>query len=139
MRIEGGNAPDMYSTTPSIKPFAQTVWGLHGLQLRRLLNDANGVQAYIEQRLRYGLDLATEDELLNGDGSEGDIRGLLLPDNHTAFVGTGLGKITPPDYLRRAKTPPGRAFAIRARSSSFRSTPRRSSWRVTTKAASSLR
>lgn len=164
-------------TTPSITPFAQTVPGIQGPQVRRLtvesmipstpvntgavqwlretaftnnaaaqkkqldtkaesdikfenksatiatiahfvtaskqvLDDQNGLQAYIEQRLRYGLDLATEDQLLNGDGAEGDIGGLLLAGNHTAFVGTGLGKTTPLDYLRRAKTQLQKAFFI---------------------------
>ncbi|SAK98090.1 Phage capsid family protein [Caballeronia pedi] len=79
---------------------------------KQVLDDQNGLQAYIEQRLRYGLDLATENQLLNGDGAEGDIGGLLLPGNHTAFVGTGLGKTTPLDYLRRAKTQLQKAFFI---------------------------
>ncbi|WP_175939909.1 phage major capsid protein [Caballeronia sp. BCC1704] len=79
---------------------------------KQVLDDQNGLQAYIEQRLLYGLDLATEDQLLNGDGAEGDIGGLLLPDNHTAFNATGLGKTTPLDYLRRAKTQLQKAFFI---------------------------
>jgi len=79
---------------------------------KQVLDDQNGLQAYIEQRLRFGLDLATEDQLLNGDGAEGDIGGLLLAGNHTAFDGTGLGKTTQLDYLRRAKTQLQKAFFI---------------------------
>lgn len=79
---------------------------------KQVLDDQNGLQAYIEQRLRYGLDLAVEDQLLNGDGSEGDIGGILLAANHTAFVSTGLGKTTQLDYLRRARTQLQRGFFI---------------------------
>ncbi|WP_366520213.1 phage major capsid protein [Robbsia andropogonis] len=79
---------------------------------KQVLDDQQGLQAYIEQRLRYGLDLATEDKLLNGDGSEGDIGGLMLAANHTAFVSAGLGKTTQLDYLRRAKTQLQKSFFI---------------------------
>lgn len=58
------------------------------------------------------MDLATEDKLLNGDGSEGDIGGLMLAANHTAFVSAGLGKTTQLDYLRRAKTQLQKSFFI---------------------------
>ncbi|MCY0389138.1 phage major capsid protein [Robbsia sp. Bb-Pol-6] len=79
---------------------------------KQVLDDQNGLQAYIEQRLRYGLDLAVEDQLLNGDGDEGDIGGILLAGNHTAFVSAGLGKSTPLDYLRRAVTQLQQGFFI---------------------------
>lgn len=52
---------------------------------RQILSDAPMLQGYIDGRLRYGLMLKEEDELLNGDGGAGTLQGLV--NQATAFTG----------------------------------------------------
>lgn len=68
---------------------------------RQVLADAPMLQDYINTRLRYGLKLEEEDELLNGDGTGGQLNGLRKSGNFTAYNqgATGDTKI---DTLRRA-------------------------------------
>ncbi len=51
---------------------------------RQVLSDAKMLQGYIDGRLRYGLQLAEEAALLNGDGTAGTLNGLM--NNATAFA-----------------------------------------------------
>lgn len=51
---------------------------------RQVLADAPMLQGYIDGRLRYGLALAEEAALLNGDGTAGTLNGLM--NNATAFT-----------------------------------------------------
>lgn len=51
---------------------------------RQVLSDAPMLQGYVDGRLRYGLMLEEEDELLNGDGTAGQLNGLL--NQATAFA-----------------------------------------------------
>jgi len=44
---------------------------------RQILDDAAGLQSYIDARLRYGLSLAEEAQLLRGDGTNGNLEGLV--------------------------------------------------------------
>lgn len=52
---------------------------------RQILSDAPMLQGYVDGRLRYGLMLKEEDELLNGNGLQGDLYGLM--SHATAFTG----------------------------------------------------
>lgn len=68
---------------------------------RTILDDAPGLQSYIDARARYGLKLNEEDELLNGDGTGAHIKGL-IPSATTfnaAFVPTAQTRI---DTIRLA-------------------------------------
>ena len=44
---------------------------------KQLLDDVNGLRAYLDGRMRYGLKLVEEQELLNGPGTNGHLNGLL--------------------------------------------------------------
>jgi HK97 family phage major capsid protein len=70
---------------------------------RQVLDDAPQLQSYVNGRLTYGLKLVEEDQLLNGDGTSGNISGLLDSGNFTAYNRTTSGD-TPIDVLRRAIT-----------------------------------
>lgn len=50
---------------------------------RQILDDAPGLQSYIDARARYGLRLSEENELLNGDGTGSHLKGLI--PSATAF------------------------------------------------------
>lgn len=51
---------------------------------KQILDDAAQLMSLIDQRLRYGLMLAEEDQLLNGDGNGVNLSGLI--DNSTAYA-----------------------------------------------------
>jgi len=66
---------------------------------RQVLSDAPMLQGYVDGRLRYGLMLKEEDEILNGNGLQGDLYGLV--SNATAFTG-GATNQTALDTLLKA-------------------------------------
>ena len=66
---------------------------------RQVLSDAPMLQGYVDNRLRYGLMLKEEDELLNGNGLQGDLYGLV--SKATAFNG-GATNQTVLDTLLKA-------------------------------------
>jgi len=66
---------------------------------RQVLSDAPMLQGYIDGRLSYGLKLEEEDELLNGDGTAGQLTGLV--SSATAFTG-GATNQTALDPLLKA-------------------------------------
>ncbi len=68
---------------------------------RQVLDDAPMLESYINQRLIYGLALEEEDELLNGDGSAGQLNGLF---NQAIAYNRGQPGDTPIDTLLRAQT-----------------------------------
>jgi HK97 family phage major capsid protein len=68
-----------------------------------VLDDAPQLQSYVNGRLMYGLKLVEEDQLLNGDGTSGNISGILKAGNFTAYNRAVVGD-TPIDALRRAIT-----------------------------------
>jgi HK97 family phage major capsid protein len=70
---------------------------------RQVLDDAPQLQSYVNGRLMYGLKLEEEDQLLNGDGTSGNISGLLDAGNFVAYNRTTAGD-TKIDVLRRSIT-----------------------------------
>lgn len=68
---------------------------------RQILADASGLQSYIDGRLRYGLKLKEEDEMLNGANTNGDLNG--INNQATAFTG-GVTNQTAIDTLLKAFT-----------------------------------
>lgn len=67
---------------------------------RQVLDDAPMLASYISGRLMYGLALEEDDEILNGDGSVGQLNGLM--NQATGFNRSQAG--TELDWLRRAIT-----------------------------------
>ena len=70
------------------------------LASRQVLDDAPMLASYINGRLQYGLALEEEDEILNGDGTVGQLNGLM--NQATAYNRATTG--TKLDWLRRAIT-----------------------------------
>lgn len=54
----------------------------------QVLSDAPMLQGYIDNRLRYGVELRIDNQLLNGDGTGQNISGMLDTGNFTAFTPT---------------------------------------------------
>lgn len=91
----------------------ETVAHLAKLTLQALA-DAPRLAAEVESEMRFGLALAEEAEILNGDGTTGHLSGLM--DNATAYalpVGMdGSNVLTPIDRLRVAMLQIHLAFAV---------------------------
>ena len=66
---------------------------------RQILSDAPMLQGYVDGRLRYGVALKEETDLLNGDGGAGTLNGLV--NQATAFTG-GVTNQTALDTLLKA-------------------------------------
>jgi HK97 family phage major capsid protein len=59
----------------------------HWLKLsKQVMDDAPALASYVDTRLRYGVDLRIDQQLLNGNGSGQNIGGLTKAGNHTAFT-----------------------------------------------------
>ena len=69
---------------------------------RQILSDAPSLQSFVDNRLRYGLKYKEEDQILFGDGTNGNLLGLV--PQATAFDSAGLSKSgdTKIDQLRRS-------------------------------------
>lgn len=70
---------------------------------KQVLADAPMLQSYIDGRLSYGLKLEEEDQLLNGNGTNGNLSGLLKSGNYTAY-NRGATADTKIDTIRKAFT-----------------------------------
>jgi HK97 family phage major capsid protein len=70
---------------------------------RQVLDDSPQLESYVNSRLLYGMKLEEEDQLLNGNGTSGNISGLLNSGNFTAYNRAVTGD-TKLDTLRRAVT-----------------------------------
>lgn len=55
---------------------------------KQVLDDASALESYIDNRLRYGVELRYDNQLLNGNGTGQNISGITNTGNHTAFTPT---------------------------------------------------
>ena len=71
---------------------------------RQLADDAPALQAFINARMIYGVNLAAEDQLLTGDGTSSNLSGIMAAGNYTAqsfnLAGIGGAGSTMLDLLR---------------------------------------
>lgn len=74
----------------------------HWLKLsKQVLEDAPALASYVDRRLRYGVQLRAETQIVNGNGTAPNISGLLDSGNFTAFTPqTGENGL---DSMNRAK------------------------------------
>lgn len=70
---------------------------------RQVLDDSAQLESYVNGRLVYGLKLEEEDQLLNGNGTSGNLGGILKSGNFTAYNRAVTGD-TKLDTIRRALT-----------------------------------
>lgn len=55
---------------------------------KQVLDDAPMLQSYIDRRMRYGVELRIETQVINGDGTSPNISGFLDTGNHTVLTAT---------------------------------------------------
>jgi HK97 family phage major capsid protein len=67
---------------------------------KQILEDAPALASYIDTRMRYGVELRKENQMISGDGTGQNISGMLDSGNYTAFTPT-VGE-TALDSINRA-------------------------------------
>lgn len=73
------------------------------LASKQILDDAPGLQSFIDGRMRYGLDYVEELQLLKGTGTNGNLEGLItVASDYNASLVPGFTGATPIDTLRLA-------------------------------------
>jgi HK97 family phage major capsid protein len=74
----------------------------HWIKLtKQVMDDAPMLASYVDTRMRYGVELRLDSQLLNGDGITPNISGMMAAGNHTAFTPTGADPIV---SIRQAMT-----------------------------------
>ena len=82
---EGATKPEATLTFELASAPVKTI--AHWLKLsKQVMDDAPALASYVDTRLRYGVDLRIDQQLLNGNGSGQNIGGLAKAGNHTAFT-----------------------------------------------------
>ncbi len=96
---EGATKPESVLTFELYTANVATI--AHWLKVsRQILNDAPALVAYIENRLRYGVDLREETQIVAGNGVGQNLIGMTISPNYTAFTPTSGD--TALDSLNRA-------------------------------------
>lgn len=91
---EGAAKPESAITFSLINQPVATV--AHWIKIsRQLSKDAPALAAYINSRMRYGVNKRVEDQLIIGNGTPPNIAGLLATGNYTAhgYSSSGLGAV----------------------------------------------
>lgn len=84
---EGAAKPESAITFELTQAPVRTI--AHFLKVsKQVLEDAVALQSYIDTRLRYGVDLRYDAQLLNGNGTGQNISGITKSGNFTAFTPT---------------------------------------------------
>ena len=73
----------------------------HMVASRQVLDDAAMLRSYIDGRLRYGVALEEDNQILYGSGTGGDIEGIMVNGN-IQDAGAPVGTDTSLDHIRRA-------------------------------------
>jgi HK97 family phage major capsid protein len=82
---EGETKPESDVTFELVSAPVRTI--AHWLKLsKQVLDDAPALASYIDVRLRYGVDLRIDTQLLRGNGSGQNISGMMNSGNFTAFT-----------------------------------------------------
>ena len=68
---------------------------------KQVLDDAPMLQSYIDRRLRYGVELRMETQIINGDGTSPNMAGMLASGNFTSLTATSGDNNF--DFANRAK------------------------------------
>lgn len=81
---EGQQKPEATLTFSLVQEPVRTI--AHWLKVsKQVLDDAPALQSYVDRRLRYGVELRLEQQVVAGDGT-GNLLGLLGQGNYTAFT-----------------------------------------------------
>lgn len=92
-----------------VKPQSELTFGDRILNMKKMahyfrideemLDDVDGLEAYIRERGLYGLAIKEEGQLINGNGSATQLDGLLMPTNHTVYAPATVPGVTPANAM----------------------------------------
>lgn len=86
-RSEGTQKPESVLTFEKVTANIRTIATFLKAS-KQILEDAPALAAYIDTRLRYAADLRMEQQIVNGNGTNPNISGMLDSGNYTAFTPT---------------------------------------------------
>lgn len=99
-RAEGVLKPESVLTFEGVDAPVRTI--AHFLKVsKQVLDDAPALQSYIDTRLRYGVNLRIEQQVLNGNGTSPNLSGILDTGNFTSL--TAATDDNDFDFANRAK------------------------------------
>ncbi len=79
---EGGQKPESVLTFESVDEYVRTI--AHTIKVsKQVLDDAPMLQSYIDLRMRYGVNLRVEQQIIAGNGTSPNLSGILTTGNHT--------------------------------------------------------
>lgn len=82
---EGTQKPESVLTFELVTANVATI--AHFIKVsKQVLDDSTALESYIDNRLRYGVELRYDNQLLNGNGTGQNISGITDTGNHTAFT-----------------------------------------------------
>ena len=85
---EGAAKPESDVTFELVNQPVQTI--AHWIKLtKQVIDDAPMLASYVDTRMRYGVELRLDNQLVNGDGTTPNISGMLDTGNYTVFTPTG--------------------------------------------------
>lgn len=84
---EAGVKPESDITFEGVDTPVRTI--AHTIKVsKQILDDAPALQSYIDRRLRYGVELRAEQQVINGDGLGSNLSGMLASGNFTSLAFT---------------------------------------------------
>lgn len=82
---EGAQKPESTLTFEGVDVPVRTI--PHFLKVsKQVLDDAPALQSYIDRRLRHGVELRMETQIINGDGTSPNLKGMLASGNFTSLT-----------------------------------------------------
>jgi len=98
--LEGASKPESALTFQLANAPVRTI--AHWLKLsKQVLDDAPALQSYVDRRLRYGIELRLEQQIVRGNGTSPNLSGILDSGNFTVL--DGVPGDTELDTLSKAK------------------------------------
>ncbi len=97
---EAGQKPETNLTFEGVDVPVRTL--AHFLKVsKQVLDDAPALQSYIDRRLRYGVEIRAEQQIINGNGTSPNIAGMLASGNFTSL--TAASGDTDFDFANKVK------------------------------------
>jgi len=99
-KAEGTQKPESVLTFEGVDVPVRTI--AHFLKVsKQVLDDAPALQSYIDSRMRYGVQLRVEQQIVNGNGTSPNLSGILDSGNYTVLTANSADNDL--DFANRAK------------------------------------
>lgn len=97
---EAGQKPESVLTFEGVDSPVRTI--AHTIKVsKQVLDDAPALQSYIDRRMRYGVEIRLENQIVNGNGTSPNLSGILASGNFTSLTAATADNAF--DFANRAK------------------------------------